>query len=255
MAKTANTIGKARQPGDEPPNAITIVPPGDESGFLAPLPIRRLWGVGPKNAEALQALGLWTVGDVAKWSEAALISRLGKLGGDIWRRAQGIDFRPVASQREAKSISKEVTFPRDVGDEAELKLTLRRLSDGVGRQARKAGLAGATVKLKLRWSDFRTLSRQLTLDNPTDQDCEIYQAAMQLFDQVWIRGKPVRLIGVGLGGFSQPRRQIGLWDDREGARQSEDLQSTLDRLRDRYGETTITRASDLRFRFNEDNKR
>ncbi len=255
VAKTANTVGKARQPKDKPPNAITIVPPGDEAGFLAPLPIRRLWGVGPKNAETLSKLGLTTVGDVANWSEEALISRLGKLGGDIWRRAQGIDFRPVLTEHEAKSISKEVTFAKDVADEADLKLTLRRLSDGVGRQARKAGLAGATIKLKLRWADFTTLNRQLTLDQPTDLDGEIYNSATQLFDQVWVKGRPVRLIGVGLGGFSAPNQQIGLWDDREGEKQSESLQTALDRLRDRFGETTITRASDLRFQPNEDNKR
>lgn len=255
VAKTANTVGKARQLTDEPPNAITIVLPGDEASFLAPLPIRRLWGVGPKNAETLGELGLTTVGDVANWSEAALVSRLGKLGGEIWRRAQGIDFRPVLTEHEAKSISKEVTFAKDVADEAELKLTLRRLSDGVGRQARKAGLAGATIKLKLRWSDFTTLSRQLTLDNPTDLDGEIYRAAARLFDQVWIAGKPVRLIGVGLGGFGAPVKQMGLWQEQPGERHAAVLQTALDRLRDKFGETTITRASDLHFRPNEDNKR
>ena len=255
LAKTANTMGKARQPTDKPPNAITIVPPGAEASFLAPLPIQRLWGVGPKNAETLSQLGLTTVGDVANWSEAALTARLGKLGADIWRRAQGIDFRPVMTEHEAKSISKEVTFARDVADEAALKLTLRRLSDGVGRQARKAGVTGTTVKIKLRWTDFTTLNRQVTLDQPTDMDSEIYALAARLFDQIWVEGRPVRLIGVGLGGFSQPNKQMGLWEDREGDGQAEELQSALDRLRDRFGETMITRASDLHYRPNEDNKR
>ncbi len=255
VAKTANTVGKAGKPKDAPPNAITIVPPGEEARFLAPLPIQRLWGVGPKNAETLQNLGMTTIGEIANWSEDALVSRLGKLGGDIWRRAQGIDFRPVKTEHKAKSISKEVTFAADIADEAELKLTLRRLSDGVGRQARKAGLAGSTIKLKLRWTDFTTLSRQSTLDNPTDLDSQIYHAAAQLFDQVWVKGKPVRLIGVGLGGFAASKRQIGLWDDRESDKQTAGLQTALDRLRDRYGEKTITRASDLHFRPNEDNKR
>ena len=255
VAKTANTVGKAGKPKDEPPNAITIVPPGEEARFLAPLPIQRLWGVGPKNAETLQNLGMTTIGEIANWSEDALVSRLGKLGGDIWRRAQGIDFRPVKTEHKANSISKEVTFAADIADEAELKLTLRRLSDGVGRQARKAGLAGSTIKLKLRWTNFTTLSRQSTLDNPTDLDSQIYHAAAQLFDQVWVKGKPVRLIGVGLGGFAASKRQIGLWDDRESVKQTAGLQTALDRLRDRYGEKTITRASDLHFRPNEDNKR
>ena len=255
VAKTANTVGKARQQTDKPPNAITIVPPGEEANFLAPLPIRRLWGVGPKSAELLSELGLTTIGDITNWSEGALISRLGKLGRDIWQRAHGLDFRPVETERETKSISKEVTFAADIADEAELKLTLRRLSDGLGRQARKAELAGTAIKIKLRWSDFTTLSRQLTLENPTDLDGEIYRAASQLFDQVWVAGKSVRLIGVGLGGFGAPKKQIGLWDDREGEGHAHELQTALDRLRDKFGEATITRASDLHFKPNEDNKR
>lgn len=255
VAKTANTVGKARQPRDRPPNAITIVPPGEEARFLAPLPIRRLWGAGPKSAEMLNALGLTTIGDVANWTEAALTARLGKLGGEIWRRARGLDFRPVLTEHETKSISKEVTFAKDVADEAELKLTLRRLSDGVGRQARKAGLAGATIKIKLRWTDFRTLSRQMTLDYATDLDDEIYGWARQLFDRVWVKGKPVRLIGVGLSGFGAPKQQMGLWDDRASEAHTEELQTALDCLRDKFGETTIRRASDLHYQPNEDNRR
>ena len=255
VAKTANTIGKARQTKDKPPNAITIVPSGQEASFLAPLPIQRLWGVGPKHAETLTKLGLTTIGDIANWSEAALTNRLGKLGGDIWHRAQGIDFRPVLTEHEAKSISKEVTFAEDTADAAELKLTLRRLSDGVGRQARKAGLAGTTIKLKLRWSDFSTLNRQTRLEQPTDLDSLIYESALRLFENCWTEGVPVRLIGVGLSGFSEPNRQLGLWNANASDRQEGDLQSALDNLRDRFGERTIRRASDLRHRPNEDNKR
>lgn len=255
VAKTANTVGKARQGGDQPPNAITIVPPGEEAAFLAPLPIRRLWGVGEKSAETLGKLGLTTVGDLANWSEDALIRRLGKLGGDIWRRAQGIDARPVVNAQRAKSISKEVTFAKDIDDEDALKLTLRRLSDGVGRQARKAGLAGTTVKIKLRWSDFSTLNRQMSLDHAIDLDADIYDCARKLFEQTWLAGKPVRLLGVGLSGFDDSGRQLGLWDSIADERQEEELQDALDRLRDRFGERTIRRASDLRFRPNEDNKR
>ena len=254
VAKTANTVGKARQPKDQPPNTITIVPLGEEAAFLAPLPIRRLWGVGPKNAETLNNLGLTTVGDVANWPEKALIARLGKLGSDIWRRAQGIDFRPVLTEHETKSISKEVTFAKDVADEAELKLTLRRLADGVGRQARKAELAGTTVKIKLRWTDFSTLSRQMTLDRPTDLDGDIFECARKLFDQVWIPGKPVRLLGVGLSSFDKPNRQLDLWQDAASERQEEDLVGALDRLRDKYGEKMIRRASDLHHHKHEDNK-
>ena len=255
VAKTANTVGKARQPKDKPPNTITIVPAGAEAAFMAPLPLRRLWGVGPKTAETLRNLGLTAIGDVAQWSEEALILRLGRLGGDIWRRAQGIDHRPVLTEHETKSISKEVTFAKDVADEAELKLTLRRLSDGVGRQARKAELAGSTVKIKLRWTDFSTLSRQTTLDHPTDLDGEIFENARELFDRSWKKGRPVRLLGVGLSGFASAKRQLDLWLDGAHESHEEDLLGALDRLRDKYGEKMIRRASDLHHHPHEDNKR
>lgn len=252
VAKTANTAGKASQAMDKPPNAITIVPAGEESQFMAPLPIRALWGVGPKTADRLAALGLTRVGDLTHWSEAALKRRLGKLGSELWQRAHGIDHRPVLPAGEAKSISKEVTFARDVNDRAQLQLALRRLSDGIGRQARKAGLAGATVKLKLRWTDFTTLTRQVTLDNPTDNDDEICAKARELFDRHWPDGRAVRLIGVALSGFSLPNRQIGLW---HLCAQDDDFQSALDNLRDRFGEMAIRRASDLNFQFSDDNRR
>ena len=255
LAKTANTVGKARGPTDKPPNTITIVPAGQEAAFMAPLPLRQLWGVGPKSAETLSKLGLTTIGDVAQWTEEALTRRLGKFGGDIWRRAQGIDHRPVLTEHETKSISKEVTFAKDVADEGELKLTLRRLSDGVGRQARKAGLAGATVKIKLRWADFSTLSRQTTLDQPTDLDGEIFECARGLFAQTWKKGRPVRLLGVGLSGFGPGSRQLGLWLDGADESQEEELLDALDRLRDKYGEKMIRRASDLHHHPHEDNKR
>lgn len=255
VAKTANTVGKARQPKDTPPNAITVVPAGGEAAFMAPLPLRQLWGVGPKTAETLSNLGLTTIGEVANWSEEALTRRLGRLGGEIWRRAQGIDHRPVLTAHETKSISKEVTFAQDVADENELKLTLRRLSDGVGRQARKAGLAGSTVKIKLRWTDFTTLSRQTTLDQPTDLDGEIFANARDLFDRSWKPGRPVRLLGVGLSGFGKVMRQKGLWLESADEKQEEDLLGALDRLRDKYGEKMIRRASDLHHHPHEDNKR
>ena len=255
IAKTANTVGKADKPKHAPPNAITIVAPGNEAAFLAPLPIRSLWGVGPKTAETLADLGLQTIGDAAKWSETALTARLGKLGADIWRRAQGIDSRPVHGGGQAKSISKEVTFPEDIEDEARLLLALRRLSDGVGRSARKAGLAGATVKLKLRYGDFSTPTRQKTLDYATDSDIEIYACAERLLQQLWDAKTPVRLIGVGLSGFAEPTRQLGMFAQDESLPIRSEFQSALDRLRDKYGEKTIRRASDLHYAPVEDNRR
>lgn len=245
VAKIANNIGKASARGDSPPNAITVVPPGEEAAFLAPLRINELWGVGPKTAEALARYGVQTIGDAAAWPPERLIHLFGKHGEAIAQHARGIDDRPVEPERETKSISKEITFARNVSDATMLERTLRQLSDGVGRQVRQSDLAGTTVKLKLRWADFTTLTRQVTLDQPIDEDDAIFEAALDLFQRVWPPGKPVRLIGVGLSGFAAPARQLGLWEDPSAAREKHRLQQTLDELRERYGDDAVRRVSDL----------
>ena len=255
VAKTANNIGKARKPKDQPPNAITIVPAGEEKAFMAPLPVRELWGVGPKTAETLHAFGIITAGDLARRGEADLRRALGKLGGELWYRARGIDDRPVAPWGDAKQISKETTFVEDVADEAELKLTLRRLCDSLGRRARKENLAGDIVKIKLRYSDFRTVTRQVSLDEAIDRDDRIYHFALQLLDEHWTPGAPLRLIGVMLGGFVNRERQLDLWAHPQGDSEADGLQTALDALRDLYGEESIRRASDLQFQFSDDNRR
>ena len=245
VAKIANNVGKAKARGDSPPNAITVVPPGQEAAFLSPLPIGELWGVGPKTAEALARHGVKTIGDVTAWPPERLSRLFGKNGEAIARHARGIDDRPVEPERETKSISKEVTFARNVSDATLLERTLRQLSDGVGRQVRQSGLSGTTVKIKLRWADFTTLTRQVTLDRPIDQDDAIFEAAVDLFRRVWPVGKPVRLIGVGLSGFAAPARQLGLFEDPSTADEKRRLQQTLDALRERYGDDAVRRMSDL----------
>jgi len=243
VAKIANNIGKASAPKGDTPNAVTVVPPSHEGAFLAPLPVKELWGVGPKTAARLQEMGMYTIGDVARWSEADLIRRFGKLGHDLSKRAKGIDTRPVITEHEAKSISQETTFATDISDEEKLKRTLRRLSEQVGYRLRQAGLGGTTVKLKIRWSDFTTLTRQVTLSHPTHLDSEIFAAAELLFEQVWPPGQRVRLLGVGLSNFESPARQLELWDTHFETDQR--LQSTLDELRQKFGNKVVRRGSQL----------
>lgn len=245
VAKIANNIGKAGAVKDSPPFAITVVLPGQEAAFLAPLAVGELWGVGPKTAEQLGKLGIRTIGDMARWPEGDLIRRFGKHGADLARRAHGIDDSPVATEGETKSVSKEITFAQDIRDGHELRRTLLALSDEVGRRLRRDGLRGTTVKIKLRWADFTTLTRQVTLDQPTHHDREIYEVALTLFDRTWPEGRPVRLIGVGVSGFDDPGEQLGLWGQVK-ARQDERLESTLDELRDRFGERIVRRGSQLR---------
>jgi DNA polymerase IV len=253
VAKIATDKGKAEalkgsQYTGGPPNAITIVSPGHEAEFLAPLPAIALWGIGPKTAARLAEDGLITIGDLARCSQADLIKRFGKNGVEIAMHARGIDDRPVETSHEIKSVSREVTFAKDVVDPQILHRTLRELSDDVGRSLRKEGLSGSTVKLKLRWSDFTTLSRQLTLLQPTNLDDLLYSAASDLFNKAWPLNKPVRLIGVGVSGFEKPVQQLSLWDSTpEKQKQQEKtrrLQSAVDTLHEKYGENILKRGAE-----------
>jgi DNA polymerase-4 len=243
VAKIANNQGKARHSSPEPPCAIEVVPPGEESAYLAPLPIRELWGVGAKTAEQLHQLHIQTIGDIARQTRQMMMYHFGKHGFDMWRRAQGIDNRPVEPDQEAKSYSKETTFTEDTADEDELRRVLRRLSEQVGRRLRKADLRGSTVKIKLRWSDFTTITRQVTLSSATDNDHRINQTAQRLFRENWPSGRPVRLIGVGVSNLEDGLQQLQLWESDEKKR-SRKLQHTLDDLRDRFGDGAIQRGAD-----------
>ena len=223
VAKIANNIGKARSVGNNPPNAITIILPGDEAEFLAPLPVNELWGVGPKTEEALAALGITTIGDLAAWEETDLARRFGKNGADLARHARGLDDRPIETERETKSVSRETTFVYDVDDLDLLKNTLHELTIDLAESLQKNALKGYTIKLKLRRADFTTLTRQLTLAHRTHAAEEIYQVACDLLERH--RGdQPVRLIGVGVSGFEETSSeiQLRLWDDQPNSTRYQD---------------------------------
>ncbi len=237
VAKIATEVGKKSAVGNAPPCAITIVPPGRESEFLSPLPASMLWGVGPKTEARLAELGIHTIGDIAAWPENDLAHRWGENGRDLHRRALGIDDRPISTEREAKSISQETTFSRDVRDDHELEKTLRQLAEQVGYQLRENELAGRTIRLKLRWPDFTTLTRQITLQSPTDNDGVISEAAIKLMKTVRRSNQYVRLIGVGVSGLGRPVRQLGLWD--ADAQKAQRLQSAVDELREKFGRRII----------------
>jgi DNA polymerase-4 len=244
MAKLATEVGKAlalqkiREQGlTEPPNAVTIVPFGEEARFLDPLPADMLWGVGPKTSARLTELGIRTIGDIARWPEHKLIRLFGENGRDLARHARGIDDRPIVTEREAKSISQEVTFSKDVRDDRSLEETLREQSREVARQLRKNSLAGRTIKLKIRWPDFTTLTRQTTLNDPTDSEDQIARSALELMKAVRKPNQSVRLIGVGVSGLGPPIRQLGLWDmDSEKARR---LQQAMDTINEKFGKDVI----------------
>jgi DNA polymerase-4 len=253
LAKTANDVGKAGARREQarreqarregPPNAVTVVPPGEEAAFLAPLPVEALWGVGPKTAERLREIGLRTIGDLALRSEADLARLFGKLGRDLALRARGIDDRPIVTSHEAKSISQETTFSQDVSDGSILRRTLQEQSEAVAHRLRGSNLTGTTVKIKIRWPDFTTLTRQTTLDHSTDQTGEIYHAALDLFEKVWRFGQAVRLIGVGVSGLGAPMRQLSLWDG--DLQKDRRLQDAIDSLQEKFGKKAVLRGSQL----------
>ena len=164
----------------------------------------------------------------------------GENGRELSQRAHGRDDNPVVTEHEVKSISQETTFIRDESDDKRLAGTLRDLSAQVGRRLRRHSLAGSTVKIKLRWPDFTTLTRQVTLPQPTDQDEEIYTTSLKLLSDVRKPGKAVRLIGVGVSSLGEPLRQMELWGGK--SEKSRKLQAALDLLQEKYGKTAIQRG-------------
>lgn len=244
VAKIANDFGKSAKRSSEPPRAITVVPPGNEASFLAPLKVQALWGIGPKSAEKLKSYGIKSIGDLAAMTENELESMFGKFGHEVARHARGIDDSPITLEHEVKSISNEVTFNSDIIERENLVKTLRNLSDKVGSRLRKACLGGNTVHLKLRYADFSTLTRQITLPQMTDQDNEIFNTVVALLDKHWQKTQSVRLLGVGVSGLGPPIRQLNLWDQ-DDIRQK-NLLKALDKLKDRYGGDIIQRASRLK---------
>lgn len=231
LAKIASDLRK--------PDGLVVVPPGTEAAFLAPLPIRRLWGVGAKMEEQLVKAGVHTIGDLAALDPARLERRLGHHGLDLQRLARGEDDRPVLPERaEAKSVGQEHTYDEDTGDLARLRATLLELCDGVARRLRKEGLRGRTLTLKYRDEDFTTLTRAETFGAPSDAGERLFAVAWRLFQAVHGRRK-VRLLGVYASHFEE-QAQRGLF---------EEPPSRADALRDavaaKFGRDALVRASQL----------
>jgi len=244
VAKVANDFGKSQVRTGKAPRQITVVPPGEEASFLAPLDVQALWGIGPKTAQRLHARAIHTIGQLAELPLAELQYFFGKNALDVQEKARGIDHSAVHSEREVKSVSNEVTFSRDTSDMEQLLDTLRRLSDKVGYRMRQARLMGSVVQIKLRYEDFTTLTRQRRLSNPTDLDDEIFSSAEELLRDTLAPGREVRLIGVGVSQLSEPYQQLALWEDTRA--QKEQLALAIDALKEKYGKNIITRGSQVK---------
>ena len=233
------------------PDGLVIVPAGGEAAFLAPLPLERLWGVGPKTREVLHGFGIRTIGELAALDPETLDASLGAHGQAISERARGIDEGEVVPWETPKSIGHEHTFDVNTLDRGAIEATLLHLAQGVGRRAREARLRGRTVTLKLRVAPFETRTRQRTLADATDADLAIYEAARALLraalamDHQGGRTSPVRLIGVSISNLAEAT-QLGLFDSARRAR----IDSALDAVRTRFGEGKLDRvsASEVRIR-------
>lgn len=195
------------------PGGLTVVQPGEEAAFLAPLPVQVLWGVGPVTAQKLAGMGITRVGDLTRISEKELRASFGQQGATMARQAQGIDDRPLVAEREPKSLSQESTFVRDLSDADELQQHLWRLSQQVSRRLKRASLVAGTVAIKLRYADFTTCTRQMTISVPTDDEQEIYQTALTLLHRGWQPGRAIRLLGVAGRQLSPPVGQLPLLFD------------------------------------------
>jgi DNA polymerase-4 len=230
VAKIASELRK--------PDGLVVVAPGDEAAFLAPLPIWRLWGVGPQTRKVLADHGVATIGDLAALPEDVLRRRFGRQGPVLAARARGVDPSPVADAMDAKSVSHEHTFDADTRDRELIERTLLALSEGVAGRLRKAGIKAGTVGVKVRGSDFATVTRQRTLAAPTDQTDEIWRTALALA-RPEVRGIAVRLLGVAASGLTE-REQLALFEAPDSRRRR--AVGALDAIRARFGPRSIVRA-------------
>jgi DNA polymerase-4 len=206
----SKSVAKIASDHDKP-DGLTVVYPGEEAAFLAPLPVRSMPGIGPRTAERLNSLGIRTLGELASMDDVTALEVLGSHGIGTVARARGVDERPVHANRPVKSVSNERTFATDVRTPQEVDAALGALAAKVGQRLRAKGLAGRTVTVKLRFSDFTTKTVRRTLASPTDDEAVFEPIARELLRSAWSPGIGLRLLGVGLSGFDEVAEQLGLF--------------------------------------------
>ncbi|HEY1240465.1 MAG TPA: DNA polymerase IV [Bryobacteraceae bacterium] len=237
------------------PNGVLRIIPGCEAAFLAPLDVRKVPGVGKVTEKNLHALGIHKVGDLARLDEKFLEERFGKWGLALAGKSRGEDAggwydSEIGEDSGPKSISHEHTFSEDTADVAQLEATLARLSEMVGRRLREHGLHARTIQLKLRYSDFSTITRAHSVGRPTQLDTELFTEIRELFHANWKRGEKVRLLGVNASSFDEQADQMDLLSEERHERWTRAL-AAADRLRDKFGESAVSLAASMRGKFRE----
>jgi len=235
VAKVASDLQK--------PDGLTVCEFGQEKNFLAPLPIKKLWGVGPKTEAHLHKLGFHTIGQLAQCPQKTLADKIGKWGAHLWELANGMDERPVQDWGPRKSISQEHTYDQDVADAAIVEKTIWRIADNLSADMRRLDLKGHVLTLKIRLEGFETFTRQRKLLEFTNDAATMRQMALELFHQFDRKNKKVRLIGVGMSQLNNVGgEQLSLFQTAE--QQSRDkVAQLLDTVRAEFGDEAVTRAS------------
>jgi len=238
LAKIASDVGK--------PDGFTIVEPGGVQAFLDPLPVGRLWGVGKVTGRVFERLAIRTIGQLRQMPLDTLEELFGSSGRHYWELAQGLDARPVVPDREAKSISHETTFAVDIGDEELLRAWLVELVEQVARRLRQHDIQGRSVELKVRFADFRTISRSLTLLRPTSITQDLLEAGIELLTKrLPPKHLPVRLLGFGVHKFADSGLvQRQLFDQPERERHLE-LDRVADQIAAKFGQSALRRGTGL----------
>ena len=232
VAKVASDFAK--------PNGQREVLPGTAREFLAPLPVSRLWGVGPRTEETLRLLGLKTIGDLGRREKSWLEAKLGPTGIHLWELSQGLDDRPVIPDREAKSIGAQDTFDEDVLGQEALLPHLHSQALRVGRRMRRAGVKSRVVQLSVKYSDFTSITRRITLEQPTDDGQTLYREAIALLAKVDLTRR-IRLTGVSAQDFGGSSEQLGLFAP-AGPSKAEKLNAALDKIASKFGGAVIVPA-------------
>lgn len=245
---TSKTVAKIASERDKP-RGLTVVAPGTEAAFLAPLPVRALSGIGASTERALQTMHIRTLGQLARQDPHDMERRFGVSGPRMVQRAAGLErstVRAATDHEDPKSVSNERTFAHDLTTREELEAAIGHVSERVGARLRAKGLKGSVVTLKLKFDPTHTHTAQRQLPHATDNEHVFGPFARELLDGLWRPGKPVRLVGVGLSEFGPAPEQLSIFDDSAEDDDKRALAEVTDRLRERFGRNAITYGRDFR---------
>ena len=248
---TTKSVAKIASDMDKP-RGLTVVIPGSEANFMAPLPVRALSGIGGSSEKKLRDLGIETLGDLAAADDDTIVRLLGKPGKVMLDRARGLENAPIEMDDEVKSVSNEVSFAHDLTEREDIIAAIDVMAAKVGRRLRRKGLAGRTLALKVRYADRSVRSVQRPLPAPSDDELMFQDMLSDMLDELWQQGMALRLVGVAVTGFDddgQETSQLTLFEDdvaREVSKAHKSLQAATDKVKERFGEGALRYGREFR---------